>query len=67
MKETNQEQGILALRPGSTAALPELAVGALVRVLPNHACATGAQHERYHVINDDTHAVKADWPRFRGW
>jgi D-serine deaminase-like pyridoxal phosphate-dependent protein len=67
MKETNQEQGILALRPGSTATLPELAVGALVRVLPNHACATGAQHERYHVINDDTHAIKADWPRFRGW
>jgi D-serine deaminase-like pyridoxal phosphate-dependent protein len=67
MKETNQEQGILALRPGSSAALPDLPVGALVRILPNHACATGAQHEQYHVIDDDTHRVKAHWPRFRGW
>jgi D-serine deaminase-like pyridoxal phosphate-dependent protein len=67
MKETNQEQGILALRPGSSAALPDLPVGALLRILPNHACATGAQHEQYHVIDDDTHRVKAHWARFRGW
>jgi D-serine deaminase-like pyridoxal phosphate-dependent protein len=67
MREANQEQGILALRPGSTAALPELALGSLVRVLPNHACATGAQHDGYHVIQDDTGRVATHWPRFRGW
>ena len=36
----NQEHGIVAPRPGSAAA-PALPLGARVRVLPNHACATG--------------------------
>ncbi|OZI23960.1 alanine racemase [Bordetella genomosp. 9] len=67
MRETNQEQGILALRPGSTATLPDLPLGTMVRVLPNHACATGAQHDSYHVIQDDSGRVAAHWPRFRGW
>lgn len=67
MRETNQEQGILALRPGSTATLPELPLGTMVRVLPNHACATGAQHDAYRVIRDDSGRVAAQWPRFRGW
>ncbi|HAR16173.1 MAG TPA: alanine racemase, partial [Bradyrhizobium sp.] len=48
--ETNQEHGIIALRPGSTAPQVALPVGAKVRILPNHACATGAQHDRYHVV-----------------
>jgi D-serine deaminase-like pyridoxal phosphate-dependent protein len=39
MVETNQEHGILAVRPGSVAALPELPVGTLLRILPSHACA----------------------------
>jgi D-serine deaminase-like pyridoxal phosphate-dependent protein len=67
MRETNQEQGILALRPGSTAKLPDLPLGTMVRILPNHACATGAQHEAYNVIQDDSGRVAAHWPRFRGW
>ncbi|CAM3550547.1 DSD1 family PLP-dependent enzyme [Bordetella sputigena] len=67
MRETNQEQGILALRPGSGARLPDLPLGTMVRVLPNHACATGAQHDLYHVIRDDSGRVAARWPRFRGW
>jgi len=67
MKETNQEQGILMLRPGSTAALPELPLGTRVRILPNHACATGAQHDGYHVVRGASPEVVAYWPRFRGW
>jgi len=43
--EANQEHGIVALRPGSSAALPALPIGAKVRILPNHACATAAQHD----------------------
>ncbi|HEY4275297.1 MAG TPA: alanine racemase [Rhizomicrobium sp.] len=62
----NQEHGILAARPGSGARIPELRVGDRVRILPNHACATAAQHDRYHVI-DGGNRVEAVWPRFRGW
>ena len=61
----NQEHGILAPRPGSGAPVPELPLGTRLRVLPNHACATGAQYDRYHVLRDD--AVVAEWPRFGGW
>jgi D-serine deaminase-like pyridoxal phosphate-dependent protein len=65
MIEANQEHGILALRPGSGASLPELPVGTLLRILPNHACATAAQHESYRATRGDQ--VIATWPRFSGW
>ena len=66
MVEANQEHGILALRPGSTATLPALPVGTQVRILPIHACATAAQHDRYQVIGEDG-CIEAVWPRFSGW
>jgi D-serine deaminase-like pyridoxal phosphate-dependent protein len=65
--QTSQEHGILALRKGSAATLPELPVGARVRVLPNHACATGAQHAGYNVVLDNKPDIVAYWPRMRGW
>lgn len=66
MVEANQEHGVIALRPGSTAVLPDLPVGAQLRILPNHACATGAQYDRYHVLDGDGQ-VTAIWPRINGW
>ncbi|WP_116809078.1 DSD1 family PLP-dependent enzyme [Steroidobacter cummioxidans] len=66
MRQANQEHGILEIRPGSSAPLPELPVGSLVRILPNHACATAAQHTYYNVIADDQ--LVAQWPRIpSGW
>ncbi|QFI69120.1 DSD1 family PLP-dependent enzyme [Sinorhizobium alkalisoli] len=65
--DANQEHGIIAVRPGSNARLPDLAVGDRVRILPNHACATAAQHETYHVVRGRSHAVEARWTRFGGW
>jgi D-serine deaminase-like pyridoxal phosphate-dependent protein len=62
----NQEHGILAVRPGAAAPLPELPIGALLRILPNHACATAAQFDRYHVVQGGDE-VLAQWPRFSGW
>lgn len=64
--DANQEHGIIAVRRGSEATLPDLPIGARLRVLPNHACATGAQHDRYHVL-DGTGRVSAVWPRINGW
>lgn len=67
MTEANQEHGAIALRPGSTASLPELAVGDLVRILPNHACATGNQHEAYLVTDEAKACIVDRWSRFGGW
>ena len=64
--DANQEHGIVAVRRGSTAALPDLPVGSRVQILPNHACATGAQHDCYHAL-DSAGAVGAVWPRINGW
>jgi D-serine deaminase-like pyridoxal phosphate-dependent protein len=64
VSEANQEHGIVARRDGG--APPELGVGTRLRILPNHACATGAQHERYHVV-DGGRDVAAVWQRFSGW
>ena len=61
----NQEHGIVAPRPGSGTLVPELPLGVRLRVLPNHACATAAQYDRYHVLRDGE--VVAEWPRFSGW
>jgi D-serine deaminase-like pyridoxal phosphate-dependent protein len=62
--DTNQEHGIIAHRSGGK--VPSLPVGTRLRILPNHACATGAQHAGYNVV-DGGKAVAADWKRFAGW
>ncbi|AWO93269.1 DSD1 family PLP-dependent enzyme [Bradyrhizobium diazoefficiens] len=65
--QASQEHGILAIRSGSTAALPDLSIGAKVRILPNHACATASQHELYNVVSGGSDVIEARWPRMRGW
>jgi D-serine deaminase-like pyridoxal phosphate-dependent protein len=65
--DASQEHGIIKLRPGSGATLPALAIGERVRILPNHACATGAQHEAYHVVETGRRDVVGTWSRMRGW
>jgi D-serine deaminase-like pyridoxal phosphate-dependent protein len=66
VRGANQEHGIIAVRPGSSATLPDLPVGTLLRILPNHACATAAQFPGYEVIPADGGPL-AHWPRFGGW
>lgn len=64
VSRAHQEHGVIAHRSGGR--LPDLPVGSRVRILPNHACATGAQHGGYHVVDGST-AVTAFWERFSGW
>jgi D-serine deaminase-like pyridoxal phosphate-dependent protein len=66
VQDANQEHGILAVRKGSSAALPDLPIGTRLRILPNHACATGAQHDRYNVLRDGAMTGQV-WPRINGW
>jgi len=67
VEDASQEHGIIKVRPGSGAELPSLAIGERVRILPNHACATGAQHAAYQVVDGPTRTIAAVWPRMRGW
>ncbi len=60
---TNQEHGIIAARNGAT--LPSLPIGTLVRILPNHACATVAPYDRYHVLRDGV--LCEVWKHCTGW
>ena len=63
--DVNQEHGIVARRDGGAIDLARYPVGALLRILPNHACATAAQHAEYHVL-DGNEPVET-WERFNGW
>jgi D-serine deaminase-like pyridoxal phosphate-dependent protein len=67
MVDANQEHGVIAHRSGDPKQAPELPVGTLLRILPNHACATSAQHDRYHVVNGSGLQVDDVWPRLQGW
>lgn len=70
MTGASQEHGTLTARDG--ARLPELPIGTRLRILPNHACATAAQHRGYHVV-DGAHGTDAAphihdfWGRVAGW
>jgi D-serine deaminase-like pyridoxal phosphate-dependent protein len=62
--DAHQEHGITAHRSGGKA--PDLPVGTRLRILPNHACATGGRHAGYSVT-DSGREVAASWTRFAGW
>lgn len=64
--QTSQEHGIVSDRGGGAIDPARFPVGTLLRILPNHACATSAQHAQYHVIAGEP-VVEANWPRFSGW
>ena len=64
MHGANQEHGIIA---GAAAVdmAQRFPVGTQLRILPNHACATGAQFPEYNAVSAD--GTLEAWPRFYGW
>jgi len=48
--------------PGIAGKLP---IGTRLRILPNRACAAGAQHPEYQAVLENGSAQA--WPRFYGW
>lgn len=64
--DANQEHGIVAARSGRQLDVRLHPVGSLLRVLPNHACATAAQHAAYHVVGAGGE-LEARWERLHGW
>lgn len=65
MTSANQEHGVISTRDGSPLDFERLPIGARVRILPNHACATAAQHSEYIVHVGTT--ITANWKRIGGW
>ena len=62
----NQEHGIVSRANGTeTDIAHRFPIGTRLRILPNHACATGAQYAEYHAIVEG--AETQPWPRFSGW
>ena len=62
----NQEHGIVSHRSApDTAIARHLPIGTQIRILPNHACATGTQFSEYHMLN--ARGVAQTWRRFDGW
>jgi D-serine deaminase-like pyridoxal phosphate-dependent protein len=66
MVSANQEHGIIAHRDGSADKALNLPVGGQLRILPNHVCATAAQHGRYYVV-EGSPAITNTWERIGGW
>lgn len=64
--DCNQEHGIVARRGGGALDTARFPVGTPLRILPNHACATGGQHDHYLVVEGNDEVV-ASWPRVGGW
>ena len=66
MTGANQEHGILSLASGTDHDIARrFPVGTQLRILPNHACATGAQFPEYHALSGQD--LGPAWMRFYGW
>jgi D-serine deaminase-like pyridoxal phosphate-dependent protein len=66
LASANQEHGILCRAEGiDTEIAGRFPIGTRLRILPNHACATGAQHPEYHAVLQNGEV--GTWPRFYGW
>lgn len=66
MSGANQEHGIISRSGAPDPDIEQrLPIGTRLRILPNHACATGAQHPAYQAIGPD--GMAEAWPRFYGW
>jgi len=65
VSSTNQEHGIVTSRSGAMD-FGRFPIGSRLLVLPNHACATGAAHDRYFVTEGGEEIVDT-WERVNGW
>ena len=63
--DANQEHGIIGRRGGGAIDFARFPIGSRVRILPNHACATAAQHGEYVVLRQGKPVES--WERFNGW
>ncbi|MDB5850609.1 MAG: alanine racemase domain protein [Rhodoferax sp.] len=70
LSAANQEHGIVSREGTPTDPIDKdiamrFPTGTRLRILPNHACATGAQFPAYHALAQD--GSLQTWGRFHGW
>ncbi|MBW1636186.1 MAG: DSD1 family PLP-dependent enzyme [Deltaproteobacteria bacterium] len=66
VSSTNQEHGIISNRMEKDIDWDSFEIGSMVRILPNHACATGAMYDRYYITDGSTDIIDI-WYRINGW
>ncbi|CAG2134485.1 D-threo-3-hydroxyaspartate dehydratase [Cupriavidus yeoncheonensis] len=66
LSQANQEHGIVSCESAPALDIVErFPLGTRLRILPNHACATGAQFPEYRALSGDNQLTT--WERFHGW
>lgn len=66
LRSANQEHGVASFEEGMTVDVEKLyPIGTQLRVLPNHACATGAQYPAYEALQPNGEV--GHWTRVNGW
>ncbi|RSC25451.1 DSD1 family PLP-dependent enzyme [Pseudomonas putida] len=66
LRSANQEHGVASFEEGMSVDVEKLyPIGTQLRVLPNHACATGAQYPAYEALQPNGEV--AHWSRVNGW
>ena len=66
VESASQEHGVIKHRSGSSAIPTTVQVGDKLRILPNHACATASQFDKYYVA-DAEGQLSEQWSRFNFW
>ncbi|WP_017904540.1 DSD1 family PLP-dependent enzyme [Pseudomonas asplenii] len=65
LRSANQEHGVAAFDPVECDVVERYPIGTRLRILPNHACATGAQFPGYDALTEE--GSLEQWGRLHGW
>lgn len=66
LRSANQEHGVAYFDCEEIVdVVSQFPIGTRLRVLPNHACATGAQYQSYQAIQPN--GIVEEWQRINGW
>ena len=66
LRSANQEHGVASFEEGQKVNIEQqFPIGTRLRILPNHACATGAQYQAYEALEENGEV--SHWSRVNGW
>ncbi|CAN1600872.1 DSD1 family PLP-dependent enzyme [Pseudomonas mediterranea] len=66
LRSANQEHGVASFEEGQKVDVEQrFPIGTRLRILPNHACATGAQYPAYEALEEN--GAISHWSRLNGW
>ncbi len=66
LRSANQEHGVASFEEDQKVDIEQqFPIGTRLRILPNHACATGAQYQAYEALEENGEI--SHWSRLNGW